>query len=221
MRKMLVAVPIVALALASSTACATKKYVNTRTGEVNDKVDTLSKTVEENQERTRQNETRIGEVDQRAAEANTRAEAAGRSADEARSAAVVAGQRAEAVDQASRRLIYEMVLSEDQGNFQFGKADLPDEAKMELDKVVAQMKADPRSYFIEIEGHTDAVGSPSYNERLGLERAESVKRYFYEQHQVPLHKMNVISYGETRPVAGNKTRDERAQNRRVIVKVLA
>jgi outer membrane protein OmpA-like peptidoglycan-associated protein len=47
-----------------------------------------------------------------------------------------------------------------------------------------------------------------------------VKRYLYEQHQVPLHKMNVISYGEERPVAPNTTKAGRAQNRRVVIKVL-
>ena len=75
--------------------------------------------------------------------------------------------------------------------------------------------------MIEIEGHTDNVGGKEYNEQLGLERAEAVKRYLYEQHQVPLHKMNVISYGEDKPAAENRTRDGRAQNRRVVIKVLA
>jgi len=59
------------------------------------------------------------------------------------------------------------------------------------------------------------------NEKIGLERAEAVKRYLYEQHQIPLHKMNVISYGEEKPVAPNKTKTGRAQNRRVVIKVLA
>jgi len=48
-----------------------------------------------------------------------------------------------------------------------------------------------------------------------------VKRYLYESHQIPLHKMNVISYGDERPIAENKTRDGRAQNRRVVIKILA
>ena len=48
-----------------------------------------------------------------------------------------------------------------------------------------------------------------------------MKRYLYEQHQIPLHKINVISYGEEKPVAPNNTRDGRAQNRRVVIKVLA
>ena len=48
-----------------------------------------------------------------------------------------------------------------------------------------------------------------------------MKRYLYEQYQIPLHKMNVISYGEEKPVAPNKTKAGRAQNRRVVIKVLA
>src|SRR5206468_10524534 len=131
-----------------------------------------------------------------------------------------AGARAEAVDRASKKLVYEVILSEDEGNFKFGKVQLPDEAKMKLDDLIRQIKADPKGAYFEIEGHTDDVGEPVVNERIGLERAESVKRYLYEQHQIPLHKMNVISYGEDKPIAPNKTKEGRAQNRRVVVKVL-
>ena len=52
-------------------------------------------------------------------------------------------------------------------------------------------------------------------------RAEAVKRYLYEQHQIPLHRMNVISWGEEKPVTDNKTRANRTENRRVVVRVLA
>jgi len=83
------------------------------------------------------------------------------------------------------------------------------------------LKADPKGAYFEIEGHTDNVGDKKTNERIGLERAEAVKRYLYESHQIPLHKMNVISYGDERPIAENKTRDGRAQNRRVVIKILA
>ena len=114
-----------------------------------------------------------------------------------------------------------MVLSEDQGNFKFGKADLPDTAKQRIDQMVAQLKQDPKNIFLEIEGHTDNVGDKTTNERIGLARAEAVKRYLYEQYQVPLHKMNIISYGEEKPIAPNKTKAGRAQNRRVVIKVLA
>ena len=121
----------------------------------------------------------------------------------------------------TRKLIFETVISEDSGKFKFGAAELPDEAKAAIDTMVGQLKNDKKNVFIEIEGHTDNVGDPKYNERLGLERAEAVKRYLYEQHQLPLHKMNVISYGEEKPASDNKTRDGRAQNRRVVIKVLA
>ena len=91
---------------------------------------------------------------------------------------------------------------------------------MKLDELANKLKAAPAGNFIEIEGHTDATGSPATNERLGLARAENVKRYLYQTYQIPLHKINVISYGEEKPVAPNNTRAGRAQNRRVVVKVL-
>ena len=65
-RKFIMVVPIVALAIGGSAACATKKYVRTSVGDVNDKVDSLGRSVEATQERTRQNEGRISEVDQKA-----------------------------------------------------------------------------------------------------------------------------------------------------------
>jgi outer membrane protein OmpA-like peptidoglycan-associated protein len=220
MKKFVMAVPVLAIALSGTTACATKKFVRTNVGEVNDKVDTLSRTVEETQERTRANEGRITEVDQKAAAADQRAAQAGTRADAAYTAAEAVNTRAEAIEKASRRLVYEVVLSEDKGNFKFGKAVMPDEAKAELDTLVQQLKAEPKGAYIEIEGHTDSAGTPDTNYKLGMERAENVKRYLYEQHQVPLHRINVISYGEDKPIAPNKTRDGRSQNRRVVIKVL-
>ena len=220
MKKVLLAVPVLALALGGTTACATKKFVRTNVGEVNDKVDTLTRTVEETQERTRTNEGRIQEVDQRAMAADQKAATAGQRADAAYTAAEAVNARAEAIEKATRRLVYEVVLSEDKGNFRFGRATVPDDAKGEIDQLVQQLKTEPNGAYIEIEGHTDSSGPESYNYRLGLERAEEVKRYLYEQHQVPLHRINVISYGEDKPIAPNKTRDGRAQNRRVVIKVL-
>ena len=220
MRKVLLVVPLAMLA-AGSTACATKKFVRGEVGQVNTKVQGLSTQLEETQERTKKNEGKISEVDQKATAAGQSAQAAQSAADSAKSDAAKADARAAAVETANRKLIYEVVLNEDEGNFKFGKTMLPDEAKAKIDEMVAGLKADPKNVFIEIEGHTDNVGSKTYNEQLGLERAEAVKRYLYEAHQVPLHKINVISYGEDKPVAPNNKRDGRAQNRRVVIKVLA
>jgi peptidoglycan-associated lipoprotein len=225
LRKFFVAIPVAVLAVGGSTACASKKFVRTSVGEVNDKVDAQGRSLEETQERTRRNEGRISEVDQKAQaaaqsaqQANDAASAANRAATEARSEA---NTKFDAIDKANRRLVYEVVLSEDSGNFKFGKTVLPDEAKAKIDEMVAHLKQDPKNIFIEIEGHTDNVGDKLVNQKIGLERAEAVERYLYEQYQIPLHKMNVISYGEEKPIAPNKTKAGRAQNRRVVIKVLA
>src|SRR5438552_18756253 len=228
LRKFFVAVPIAVLAIGGSSACATKKFVRTSVGEVNDKVDLMGRSLGETQERTRRNEGRITEVDQKAQaaaqsaqQANDAAATANSAASAANSAAKEADTKIDTFDKASKRLVYEVVLSEDQGNFKFGKKDLPDEAKAKLDEMIQQLKADPKGAYFEIAGYTDSIGNKNYNERLGLDRAEAVKRYLYEQHQIPLHKMNVISYGEEKPIAPNKTKAGRAQNRRVVIKVLA
>ena len=76
LRKFFVAIPITVLCVGASTACATKKFVRTSVGEVNEKVDSQGRAIEETQERTRRNEGRISEVDQKAAAAAQRAEAA-------------------------------------------------------------------------------------------------------------------------------------------------
>jgi peptidoglycan-associated lipoprotein len=224
-RKFFIAVPIVVLVIGGSTACATKKFVRTSVGDVNEKVDSQGRAIEETQERTRKNEGRIGEVDQKAQAAAQAARAANDAAASANAAATTVGNEANAkfdsIDKASKRLVYEVVLSEDQGNFKFGKTTLPDEAKQKIDEMVAQMKQDPKNVYLEIEGHTDNVGDKATNEKVGLARADAVKRYLYEQYQIPLHKMNVVSYGKDKPVAPNKTKAGRAQNRRIVIKVLA
>jgi outer membrane protein OmpA-like peptidoglycan-associated protein len=213
------------MAVGGSAACATKKYVRTSVGEVNEKVDSQGRAIEETQERTRKNEGRISEVDSKAQAAAQSAQAANDAASAANANATRVGSEAngkfDAIDKANKRLVYEVVLSEDQGNFKFGKTTLPDEAKAKIDEMVAQMKQDPKNIYLEIEGHTDNIGDKVTNEKIGLARADAVKRYLYEQYQIPLHKMNVISYGKDKPVAPNKTKAGRAQNRRVVIKVLA
>src|SRR5712675_1422784 len=122
MRKLFTVIPIALVVVAGSTACASKKFVRTSVSEVNDKVDSLGRSVEETQERTRRNEGRISEVDQKAGAAGQAAVAAQNSANQAgerasaaASSANSANAKADALDKASKRLVYEVVLSEDQG----------------------------------------------------------------------------------------------------------
>jgi outer membrane protein OmpA-like peptidoglycan-associated protein len=206
--------------------------VRDQVGQVSSKVDTMSTSLEETQERTKANEAKIAEVEQKAQTgiqganqaaqtADGKAVAADAKATEANSAARMAAERADAVDKATKRVVYEVVLSEDSGNFKFGQAKLDDDSKAKIDELVAKILADPKGAYFEIEGHTDNVGSTEGNERLGLQRGEAVKAYLYEQHKIPLHRMNVISYGEAKPVEKNNTSKGRAMNRRVVLRVLA
>src|SRR3954462_12908495 len=126
---MVTAITVVAV---SGTACASKKFVRTSVGEVNTKVDSLGRSVEETQERTRQNEGRIKEVDAKAQAAGTAAQQADAKAAAAKQAANEVGTKAEAradaIEKESRKLVYEVVISADQGTFKFGQTTLPDEA---------------------------------------------------------------------------------------------
>lgn len=217
-----------ALVVAVAPACATKKFVRTSVGEVNAKVDSVGKSLEETQGRVKQNETRIGEVDSKAESAAKSAAAAGTAASNAAAAAkeadtkaVAVNNRVSEVEKFQRRMMLEISLTEEQGSFESSKVDLPDAAKVRIDEVINRLKADPKNVFIEIEGHTDSMGDPTFNHKLGLDRAEAVKKYIYDQHKVPLHRINVISFGEDRPIGDNKTKEGRAQNRRVVIRVLA
>ena len=225
MRNSLLTATVIVAAMSVAPACATKGFVRTSVGEVNEKVGTMGKSLEETQERVRAAEGRISETDAKATAAGESAAKANSAAAEAANRAVEVGRTAEAravtIEGEMRKLIFETVLSEDRGQFKLGKAELPEDAGMALDTMVNQLKEDKKAVWVEIEGHTDNTGDKAYNERLGLLRAEAVKRYLYEKHQIPLHKINVISYGEEKPVAPNNTRAGRAQNRRVVIKVLA
>ena len=221
MRRALKSGLVVCVIGVAGAACATKGFVRQSVGEVNDKVETLGQSIEATQQQTKENAARIEQVDQKAGQAGTAAQTAQTSATSARTAADAASTKVAAVETAVKRLIFEVVISDDQGNFELGKADLPADVRAKLDELATKLKAAPAGNYIEVEGHTDSTGSETANDRLGLARAENVKRYLYETYQIPLHKINVISYGESKPVAPNNTRDGRSQNRRVVIRVLA
>ena len=224
MRRFIAALSVAALAVGGTTACATKGFVRNRVGDVNDKVESVSKSLEETQERTRKNEAAIAEANQHIVQVDQKAAAGTAAASEAaanaRTTADRAAEKAAAVEVATKRIVYEVTISEDQGNFKLNQTTLPAEAKTRIDEMVKQLKASPNGAYIEVAGYTDNTGDKAYNEKLGLERAESVKLYLYQEHQIPLHRISVISYGSDKPVASNATRAGRAQNRRVVIRVL-
>ena len=116
--------------------------------------------------------------------------------------------------------LYEVLLSSDDVAFGLESAQLSDGSRQALDELATQLKGADENVFIEIQGHTDSSGEESFNLTLGERRAEEVRRYLSLAHQIPLHRMSVISYGESSPIVENDTPENRALNRRVALVVL-
>ena len=121
---------------------------------------------------------------------------------------------------AQGKFLYSMVLSDDSVKFPVDSSKLSPEAQQRLADFADKLKSDNRNVYLEIQGHTDARGPDTLNQELGEKRAEAV-RLFMNQHGVPLNRMATISYGKQDPVDSNKTRHGRAENRRVVLIVMA
>ena len=173
--------------------CATKDYVNDQVGGVNTKLSATQAQVD-------RHEAHLTQLDQTTKDALDRATAAGKLAE--------------------GKFLYSMVLSDDSVKFPADSAKLSPEAQQRLTDFAEKLKTDNRNVYVEIQGHTDARGKDAVNQRLGEERAEAV-RLFMNQHGVPLNRMSTISYGKADPVADNKTKAGRAQNRRVVMIVMS
>jgi outer membrane protein OmpA-like peptidoglycan-associated protein len=105
-------------------------------------------------------------------------------------------------------------------NFRTGSAVLNSEGKGKLDEI-ATKALNEKGYVLEVTGFADSTGNTEFNHRLSQRRADAVIRYLVEQHQIPLRRIiTPYGFGESNPIADNKTRTGRAENRRVEVKVL-
>jgi len=120
---------------------------------------------------------------------------------------------------AEGKFLYQVVLSDDSVKFPTDAHDLSPEAEQRLAELATRLKGENRNVYLEIQGFTDSTGSPEYNEELGAQRAEAVRRSLSRQ-GIALNRMSTISYGADTPVAPNTTREGRAQNRRVAIVVL-
>lgn len=118
------------------------------------------------------------------------------------------------------RLLWTITLTDDKVRFPFGNAELSTDAITILDELAGKIKAYGKALYVELEGHTDNVGADGYNTDLAYDRAMAVRNYLNQNGGIPLHAMNTISLGEDHPIADNSSRDGRAQNRRVVVRVL-
>lgn len=105
-------------------------------------------------------------------------------------------------------------------NFRTGSAVLSDDSKMKLDEI-ATKALNAKGYVLEVSGFADSTGSIARNRALSQRRADAVIRYLVENHNIPLRRIvTPYGYGEMNPVAENTSREGRAQNRRVEIKLL-
>lgn len=182
------------------TGCATEKYVNTHVAAVDAKIANTQSEADQQKARIAEHDAMLARMDKTTRDAYERAEAAGKLAE--------------------GKFLYNVTLQDDGYKFKLNKYALSDEEKAKLTDFANKLRADNRNVYIEIQGHTDATGTADYNMTLGEERAEAV-RLFLNQQGVALNRMNTISYGKSAPIADNKTKAGRAQNRRVNIVVMA
>jgi len=175
---------------------------------------------------------RVTDVDAKAVAAGQSAQRAGERADNAQRSADGAQKSAEGAqttaDRGLRRADVIEKNMEAMNKFDMAKsvtvlfpvnqAKLNDDAKAELDDI-AKMTDGKERYVIEVQGFTDKTGSPMTNEQLSQARAAAVARYLANEHKIPVRSITTLGSGYALPVADDKTREGRKQNRRVEVRL--
>jgi len=234
--------PIVLAAMATSVlflvsaGCATKKYVGTRVAPLDRKIGELESKDQKTDASIASIEQNISRVEEKTQAADRRAVEAANAAAQANEAAQQSGSRADqaqrsandvraALDQRSAELEQKMaaidnfqLIGKEVVLFSSGKALLDADAKRQLDAAVGTISAHKR-YVLEVQGFTDKTGPVGLNLDLSRRRANEVVRYLTLQHKIPLYRIHVLGMGNASPVADDKTREGRKQNRRVEVRL--
>ncbi|HWG18472.1 MAG TPA: OmpA family protein [Acidobacteriaceae bacterium] len=213
-----------ALALTLTTGCSTKNYVRSQTGPLIQQTNELDA-------KTAQDHRDIQDTDQRAQAGITKAQSA---ADQANQHAVAAGQSADQANQAAEQAVNHVqslegvvanldnykTLSDVSVTFGFDKSKLTEADRDQLDQLASNLQ-NSRGYIIALTGGTDSVGNAQYNYQLSQRRADAVVLYLATKYNIAPHRFYEIGIGEDNPVADNHTREGRAENRRVEIKLMS
>jgi OOP family OmpA-OmpF porin len=216
--------------------CASKKYVRNTTAPIQAKVDQVGEQTTQNSSQIQDTRNQVQQVDQRAQagisaaqeRAATADQHAGEAMNSAKAADAKATQAGQTADQAVQGVasLRNVIANIDDYKlqttttvpFKFNSYVLSNDAKAELDKLVSDVKSDKR-FFIAVEGYTDSTGSRQYNEELSRKRADAVVNYLVAKHDVPIYRIHMVGLGKDKPADEGRTREARAKNRRVEVKV--
>ena len=104
--------------------------------------------------------------------------------------------------------------------FGFDSAKIQETYLAVLDQVAEKLSSDPDALVV-MEGRTDATGNDLYNIQLGEKRLDAALRYLVVDKWVAMHRVHKISFGKAQPLAANETREGRAENRSVILKIMS
>lgn len=195
------------------TGCATKKYVGEQITPVADRVTQAETKITKNEGQIAQLESRltgdegkISTIEGNVSKADAKAEKA------------LAGL-------GNLKLERKLVITDDNkesASFAFKSSKLTEKSMKEIDSFVGSIKSDvmnSSTVVFLVAGHTDDKGTEDINYKLGKSRAEAVAQYLITEKKIdPMHVVTV-SYGKSAPIADNKTKDGRAQNRRVEIQV--
>ena len=214
---------LLAASMAASIGCTSKNYVKQQTTPLINKTNELDDMTARNSRDIKDVDARaqsgIQAVNQKAAEVDQKAQAAGQNATSAQQMADAANGRVGVLSDTVANLDNYRPVAETSVKFGFNKDVLTPQSKEALDQMAGNI-ASTKGYIITLEGGTDSVGSAEYNYDLSQRRANSVIQYLASKYSVPAHKIYVIGLGKDKPVDSNKTREGRAKNRRVDVRLM-
>ncbi len=189
------------------------RAVESRAAPLEDRATTTEKKLTDVEENARR---LSGQMDELAAVANTArggAKAAQETADAAVTGVNLTNDRISALDDYEPQTVSAV-------NFKLGSAVLSPDSKTKLDDL-ATKAMNAKGYVIEVSGYTDSTGSVALNRALSQRRADAVIRYLVDNHNIPLRRIiTPYGYGESHPVGDNTSREGRAENRRVEIKLL-
>jgi OOP family OmpA-OmpF porin len=214
---------LLALSMAASVGCASKNYVRQETTPLINKTNELDDLTAKNSKDIKDVDARaqagIQQVQAKAAEVDQKAQAAGQQADQAQTLATNAVHRVDTLQSTVANLDNYRVVTETSVHFGFDKDNLTKDAKAALDQIANDVP-NTKGYILTVEGATDSVGDSEYNYGLSQRRADAVIQYLAAEHNIPAHKIYLIGLGKDKPVESNKTREGRAKNRRVDVRLM-
>jgi outer membrane protein OmpA-like peptidoglycan-associated protein len=214
---------MLAASMMATVGCASKNYVKQETTPIINKTNELDDLTAQNTKAIKDVDARaqsgIQDVNNRAAAADQKAQSAGQQAAQAQQLADNAVHRVDVLTNAVANLDNYRIVGETAVHFGFDKDFLTKQAKEELDKL-AENVPNTKGYIITVEGGTDSVGPADYNYGLSERRANSVIQYLGSKYSIPAHKIYLVGLGKDKPVEDNKTREGRAANRRVNVRLM-